>query len=169
MWKISTFQCREYHSSFSIASRAIASEQDFPFKFLSVLWRSSFHPRGSLSKIEAGYHECLPNTDFTIPDSKNSPVWIALAILDFDPVDTFDHDLVHYRCNGMIAIACQAIDTGPYQEMRSNLLGGPKNLINIGLTITDMDALRWLLEKLRGFLEFLQPPNALLGFQWGSV
>ncbi|MGY3530825.1 hypothetical protein ACVIHD_006346 [Bradyrhizobium embrapense] len=79
-------------------------------------------------------------------------------------METFDHDLVHYRCNGMIAIACQAIDTGPYQEMRSNLLGGAKQLINIGLTITDMDALRWPLEKLRGLLEVLQPPNALLGF-----
>ncbi len=48
--------------------------------------------------------------------------------------------------------------------MRSNLLGGTKQFINVGLTITDMDALRWLLEKVRGLLEVLQPPNALLGF-----
>ncbi|KRR17824.1 hypothetical protein CQ14_37680 [Bradyrhizobium lablabi] len=54
----------------------------------------------------------------------------------------------------MIAIACQAIDTGPYQEMRSNLLGGAKQFINIGLTITDMDALRWLLESSVDCLRF---------------
>ncbi|MCA1530605.1 hypothetical protein [Bradyrhizobium yuanmingense] len=98
--------------------------QEFPFNLLSVLWRSSF-----ISVDHCQSQSWIPrllaygwqNTDSTIPDFKNGLVWIALAILDFDPVETFDHDLVHYRCNGMIAIACQAIDTGPYQECRAGV------------------------------------------------
>ncbi|MCC8968851.1 hypothetical protein H8A95_42975 [Bradyrhizobium sp. Pear76] len=76
--------------------------QEFPFDLLSVLWRPSF--------ISVNHCQCqswIPrllayrrqNTDFTIADFKNSLVWIALAILDLDPVET---------------IACEAIDAGPY-------------------------------------------------------
>ncbi|MDA9543224.1 hypothetical protein ACM43_01355 [Bradyrhizobium sp. CCBAU 45321] len=122
LWKTSIFHRREYQSSFSIASlldctgRYVRSFHSIFFLFFA---RSSF-----ISVDHCQSQSWIPrllaygwqNTDFTIPDFTNSLVWIALAILDFDPVEAFDHDLVHYRCNGMIAIACQAIDTGPYQK-----------------------------------------------------
>ncbi|MGY3621866.1 hypothetical protein [Bradyrhizobium sp. USDA 10063] len=48
--------------------------------------------------------------------------------------------------------------------MRSNFLRLAKQFIDVGLAIADMDALRGIVEKLRGLLEVFQPSNAFLGF-----
>jgi len=62
----------------------------------------------------------------------------------------------------VIPIASQAVDTGPDQEMRSDLLCRAEKLIDVALAITDMNASPRIIQKLRGLLQILQPSDALL-------
>ncbi len=39
----------------------------------------------------------------------------------------------------MIAVSSKPINTGSHQEMRSNLLGEAKQLIDVALAVTDMN------------------------------
>ena len=73
-----------------------------------------------------------------------------------------DRDLIHLVGDRVISVSGQAVDTGPDQEMRSDLLGRTEKLVDVALAITDMDASSWITEKLRGLLQIFQPPNAFL-------
>ncbi|MDF0492956.1 hypothetical protein [Bradyrhizobium yuanmingense] len=63
-----------------------------------------------------------------------------LAVLDFDPMWAFDRNLVHFVGNCMIAVPGKPINTGSHQEACSNLLGQAKQLIDVALAITNMNA-----------------------------
>ncbi|MGY3532308.1 hypothetical protein [Bradyrhizobium sp. USDA 4452] len=75
-----------------------------------------------------------------VPDLKNGVVGIAFVVLDLDPMQTLDRNLVHFVGNCMIAVPGKPINTGSHQKMRSNLLGQAKQLIDVTLAITNMNA-----------------------------
>ncbi|MCK1641351.1 hypothetical protein IVA95_28225 [Bradyrhizobium sp. 157] len=54
-----------------------------------------------------------------IPDLKNGLVGIAVAVSDFDAMEPFGGDLVHFVDDRVIPVFSQAVDAGPDQEMSS--------------------------------------------------
>src|SRR5689334_12438222 len=62
----------------------------------------------------------------------------------------------------MIPVSRQAIDAGPDQKMGANLLRRAEELIDIALTVSDVDAARRIAQDCTGLLEVLQPADALL-------
>jgi hypothetical protein len=80
---------------------------------------------------------------------------------DFDAMQPFDRDLAHFVGDRVIPIPSQAVDTGPHQEMRSNLLCRAEQLVDVTLAITDMDASSRIAQQFRGLLEieFLPGPE----------
>lgn len=117
--------------------------EELPLDFLSPLRPSP------LLSMDHGQSECgifrlfadrRQDAYLAIPDLKNGVVGIAFVVLDLDPMQTLDRNLVHFVGNCMIAVPGKPINTGSHQEMRSNLLGQAKQLIDVALAITNMNA-----------------------------
>jgi hypothetical protein len=100
------------------------------------------------------------DSDPAIFDFENSLDRIAIIVPDFDPVQTVDHDLIHFIGDSMISISGQAIDAGSHEEMCTSVLSRAKEFIDVALAITDMDAPPRIIEKVRGLFQIFQPPNA---------
>src|SRR6266403_1526951 len=101
-----------------------------------------------------------------VPDLENGLVWITVAVPDLDAMQPFDRNLVHFIGDRVIAVSGQAVDTGPHQEMRSDLLCRAEEFVDITLAITDMDASTWITQQFHGLLQIVQPPDALLFVDW---
>src|SRR3984893_10824728 len=100
------------------------------------------------------------DSDPAIFDFENSLDRIAIIVPDFDPVQTVDHDLIHFIGDSMISISGQAIDAGSHEEMCTSVLSRAKEFIDVALAITDMDAPPRIIEKVGGLFQIFQPPNA---------
>ena len=64
----------------------------------------------------------------------------------------------------MITVSDQAVDAGPDQEMGSSFLDRAEKLVDVAFAITDVNASRWVTEKLRGLLNIFQPSDAFFLF-----
>ncbi|GLR92178.1 hypothetical protein GCM10007857_88980 [Bradyrhizobium iriomotense] len=62
----------------------------------------------------------------------------------------------------MIAVPGKPINTGSPQEVRSSLVGQAKQLIDVALAITNMNASSRGSEKVGRLSQILQPADALL-------
>jgi hypothetical protein len=102
------------------------------------------------------------DANLAMSDLKNGLVVIALAVSDFDAMEPFDADLVHFVGDGVIPVSSQAVDAGPDQEMSSDLLCCAEKLVGVALAITDMDASSRMIQELRRLLEILQPSDVFL-------
>jgi hypothetical protein len=71
------------------------------------------------------------DANLAISDLKNGLVGIALAVSAFDAMEPFDGDLVHFVGDGVIPVSSQAVDAGPDQEMRSDLLCCAEKLVDV--------------------------------------
>lgn len=79
-------------------------------------------------------------------------------------MQSFDRDLIHFISDRVIPVSGQAVNTGPDEEMRSDVLRRAKQLIDVALPIADVDTPRRIIEQLGGLPEVFQPPEALLLF-----
>ena len=74
----------------------------------------------------------------------------------------FDCDLFHFVGNRVVPVSGQAIDAGPNQEMRSDLLCRTEQFVYVALSVTDVDASPRIAQCRRGLPDVFQPPDALL-------
>lgn len=91
--------------------------------------------------------------DPAVPNFENSVVRIAFLVPNLDPMLPLYRNLIHLIGNSVISIPGQAVDTGSYQKMSSNLLSDAKELIDVGFPIADMDASPRIIKQLSGLLE----------------
>ena len=87
---------------------------------------------------------------------------IAVVVSDVNAMPSFDGDFVHFVSDRVISIPSQTINASPDHEMRSSFSSRAKQLIDVTLAITDMDASSRIAQQLRGLPDIVQPPNALL-------
>src|SRR6266566_4877662 len=117
-------------------------------------------------KVSAGYRFCFPiggrTRTLAEPDLENGFVRIAVAVSNFDAMQSLDRDFIHFLGDRVIPVTSQPVDTGPNQEMRSDLLCRAEKLVDIALAITDMDASSWIIQKFRRLLQIVQPSDAFL-------
>ena len=71
-----------------------------------------------------------------------------------------DFCLCHVGGNRMAAIAGQAINARPNQEMGSDLLCRAKDFIDVALSVADMNAAHRITQCRRGIPEVFQPTDA---------
>jgi hypothetical protein len=102
------------------------------------------------------------DADLAVPDLENCLVGIAIAVSDFDAMQSLDGDLIHFVGNRVVPVPRQAVDTGPDQEVRSDLLRHTEKFVDVAFAITDVDASTWIVQKLSRLLQILQPPDAFL-------
>ena len=81
---------------------------------------------------------------------QGGPADVPLGIGHVDPVQTFDTRLLHFCRDRMTAIPRKPVDASAHEEVRSELLGQTEQLIDVALTVTDMDAAPGLTEVLDG-------------------
>ena len=62
-------------------------------------------------------------------------------------MQSLDGDLIHFISNRVIPLPSQAVDTGPDQEVRSDLLRRAEQFVDIALAIADMDASSWIFPR----------------------
>src|SRR6185437_5742227 len=89
-------------------------------------------------------------------------VQIAVGIPNLNAIPALALGLGHVVGDRVVSIACQSIDTRPHQEMGADLLGRAEELINVALTVADMNAARRVAQRCRGLPDVLQPADALL-------
>ncbi|MET4236487.1 hypothetical protein ACVWXN_005936 [Bradyrhizobium sp. i1.4.4] len=93
-----------------------------PIDLLSVFRRPALfgmdHRQGQ-SGIALLLSDRWQDTYLAIPDLKNGLVGIAGGVSDFDAMEPFDGDLVHFVGDRVIPVPSQAVDAGPDQEMSS--------------------------------------------------
>src|SRR3546814_4665623 len=75
-----------------------------------------------------------------VPDLENSFIGVAVAVSDFDTTQSFDGDLGHFVGDSVVAVASQAINTGPHQEMRADLLGRAEKLVDVDRKSTRLNS-----------------------------
>src|SRR5215467_7941247 len=102
------------------------------------------------------------NSDATIPDFKNGFRSSTFFIAQLDAMKPLDAQLVHFIGNRMFPISCKAIHAGAHQEICVRCLRCAEELINVTLAVTNVNAPLWGVQKRRGLLQVVQPPNALL-------
>src|SRR5258708_18635880 len=136
-----------------------------PVDLLSVLRCPAF------LSMDHGQRQCRISLMFSdwrqdaylaVPDLENGLVWIILSVPDLDAMQPFDRNLVHFVGDRVIAVPSQAVDTGPHQEMRSDLLCRAEQLVDVALAITDMEASSRIAQQFRGLLQIVQPSDAFL-------
>ena len=55
-------------------------------------------------------------------------------------MQSFQFDFLHFLSNCVVAIASQAVDTGPDKEVRANVMRRAEQLVDIAFPITNMHA-----------------------------
>src|SRR5947208_4128073 len=95
-------------------------------------------------------------------DLKDGNVRIGIGVTKFEAMRSADLDPLHFVGDRMMSVARQAIDAGPDQEMGANFLRRAEELIDIALTISNVDAARWIAQGCGGLPEVFQPADALL-------
>jgi hypothetical protein len=126
LWNTSIFHLKAYHSSFSMASareptgRSVISFHSIFFLFFGVP-RSSAWIRSA--RVAFLLSDRRQDANLAIPDLENGFVRIAVAVSNVDAMQRFGRDLLHLVGDRVIAVASQAVDAGPDQEMRSGFLG----------------------------------------------
>jgi hypothetical protein len=78
------------------------------------------------------------NPDAPVTNLKNGFADLTLLVAHFDPMQPLDFDLSHLVGNGMIALARQAVDTGPEKEMSTGILSDAEQLVDVALPVSDM-------------------------------
>src|SRR5262245_7228654 len=119
LWNISIFHLKAYHSSFSMApwrdctGRSVISFHSMFFLFFGVSRSTAW----ITVNVSAGYRflfaDRRQDANLAISDLKNRFVGIAIAVSDFDAMQSLDGDLIHFVGNRVISVPRQAVDTGP--------------------------------------------------------
>jgi hypothetical protein len=84
------------------------------------------------------------DADAPIAEFKNGFADIAFLVAHFDAVQSLDFDLAHLVGNGVVAVTCKSVDACSQEEVSTGILSDREQLINVALTVTNMD------ETLRG-------------------
>ncbi len=114
--------------------------EELPLDLLSPFRRSP------LLSMDHGQSEC--GKFLLLADRRRNPklaetnfetlfVRVASVILDLDPMQAFDRNLVHFVGSCMNAVPGKPINTGSHKEMRSNLLGQAKQFVDVALAIAN--------------------------------
>ena len=85
---------------------------------------------------------------------------------DLDPMQALDRDRSHLVGDRVPAIAGQAIDAGAHEEVGVRRLRRAEELVDVVLTVADVDQPRRIAEEGRGLTHVLQPADALLSLDW---
>ena len=100
--------------------------------------------------------------DATVSQLDQRRFGVAFVITNLNTMHAFDADLLHFIGYRVAAVACQAIDAGPDKEMGAEFLGGAEQLIDVALSIADMDTPCGFPERRVGLADVLEPTEALL-------
>jgi len=75
-------------------------------------------------------------------------------------VQTLNPYLLHLIGDGAAAVARETVHTGTYEEVGADLLGGTEELVDIALTVSDVNAAIGNTQKGCGLLQILQSADA---------
>jgi len=114
--------------------------------FLDRWFDYGMGPEGTLEIMRRMYRDSK-KVDVTsaeilarVPEPSYAGVVYGIFRAIADTTQSFDGDVGHFVGDGVVAVASQAIDTGPHQEMRADLLGRAEKFVDVALAVADMDA-----------------------------
>ena len=76
-------------------------------------------------------------------------------------MDALDSHLVHLAFESGRAVTGAAVGAGPDQEVRTRVVGGAKQFVDVALAVPDVDAAAGFTKKRVGLLEIEQPTQTL--------
>ena len=89
--------------------------------------------------------------DAAVPQFDNSRLEPAFAVANFDRMLSGDGGLRHLVGDRMAAVSGQPVDASPDQKVRAQLRCRTEQLVDVALSISDMDAARGVAEERCGF------------------
>src|SRR5258708_17054874 len=95
--------------------------------------------RESEFRVQLVFADGRKNPDATISDFKYGFRSIAFFVAHLDAIKPLDAHLLHFVGNRMFPISRKAIHTGAHQEMCTCHLRRADKLINITLSVTDVN------------------------------
>ena len=139
----------QFFNGFATRTHGQVGDQ-FPVDFLPPVWCATFlcvdHGQQEFGVLLV-FTDGRKHPDTAVFDFQNGFRPITFFITDLEAMQSLDVHFFHFRRNRMFPVSGQPIHAGAHQEMGAQRLGGAEKLVNLALSVTDMNAALRVVQK----------------------